>query len=106
MEQVCDFKDRGNKQFRAGCAHEAIDLYSQAIAIYSELDEQHHTLELKSDIAGVYSNRAACFLKLNRYSEVISDCDAALSIDGSRIKALYRRAMVGFVKRSVTLLIH
>jgi tetratricopeptide (TPR) repeat protein len=53
----------------------------------------------KSRLAGtndtavlLYQNRAACNLKLGFYDQCITDCNNALEINPSSIKALYRRA--------------
>jgi len=38
------------------------------------------------------ANRAACWLKLERYEDAVKDCDAALAIDATYVKAYARRA--------------
>jgi serine/threonine-protein phosphatase 5 len=39
----------------------------------------------------LYSNLAACHLKLENYGSVISNCDKALQLDAGNVKAMYRR---------------
>ena len=36
--------------------------------------------------------RALCYLSVKQFREAVRDCDEALVMDGSNIKALYRRA--------------
>lgn len=36
--------------------------------------------------------RALCYLSVKQYKDAVRDCDEALMIDSSNIKALYRRA--------------
>jgi import receptor subunit TOM70 len=39
-----------------------------------------------------YSNRAACYANLGKSDDVIADCNEALKLDPTYIKALNRRA--------------
>ena len=73
-------KDRGNALYAKGDYHAAIAEYNQC-AILLPLDP----LPL--------SNRAQCWLKLQQWSEADRDCSAALELDATNVKALYRRAM-------------
>lgn len=36
--------------------------------------------------------RALCYLSVKQYKDAVRDCDEALMMDSSNIKALYRRA--------------
>jgi protein unc-45 len=38
-------------------------------------------------------NRAAAYLKLEKYNKVVKDCDAAIEISPTDPKALFRRAV-------------
>lgn len=42
--------------------------------------------------AVLYANRAACCLELQQYKEAVTDCSAAIDIDGAYLKAWHRRA--------------
>ena len=44
------------------------------------------------DAATCLANRAACWLKLERYEDAARDCDEAIAIDGTYAKAYARRA--------------
>ncbi|XP_068425516.1 sperm-associated antigen 1-like [Clinocottus analis] len=61
--------------------------YQDALGRYSEC------LKLKPEECAVYTNRALCYLKLERFAEAKQDCDAALRVEPANKKAFYRRAL-------------
>ncbi|XP_061571802.1 sperm-associated antigen 1-like [Cololabis saira] len=61
--------------------------YPEALGKYTEC------LKLKPEECAIYTNRALCYLKLERFGEAKQDCDAALKLDPANKKAFYRRAM-------------
>jgi tetratricopeptide (TPR) repeat protein len=72
-------KAQGNEAFGAARYEEAVGLYTDA------LGHAPHSSVL-------YSNRALALLKLHAYAEAEEDCDAALLVDGTAVKAWLRRA--------------
>ncbi|WFD30500.1 protein-serine/threonine phosphatase [Malassezia sp. CBS 17886] len=72
-------KDAGNKLFVKGD-------YTQAKAQYSE------AIALDSKSAVLWSNRAACELKLEQHGLAIADASKAIELDVQFTKAYYRRA--------------
>ena len=74
-----DLKSRGNTHFKEKDYESAIKNYSDAI-------------QLRNDDSILYSNRAQCYLNLERYYEAIEDCDNALRLNPLFTKAFYRRA--------------
>nr|CAB3267510.1 protein unc-45 homolog B-like [Phallusia mammillata] len=76
-----ELKEEGNKFFKAGEYVEAAKCYSDAI---SQCEDKNEKLVY-------YKNRAACYLKLDRYQEAVDDSTKALTISGSDTKALFRR---------------
>ncbi|XP_065184139.1 stress-induced-phosphoprotein 1-like [Sycon ciliatum] len=62
-----DFKAKGNAAMQAGNAEQAVDFYTQGIAI----DGNNHVL---------YSNRSAAYAKLNRFSDALEDAQKTTSI--------------------------
>ncbi|XP_043931099.1 sperm-associated antigen 1 [Protopterus annectens] len=79
-ELFLKFKQEGNNCVKSGNYEEGIKSYCEC-------------LKLKRDECAIYTNRALCYLKLNKYEESKNDCDLALQLEPSNIKALYRRAM-------------
>jgi tetratricopeptide (TPR) repeat protein len=70
-----------------------------------------NSLEADPDNAVVYANRAMVFLKQERLERAEEDCSRSILIDGSYVKARYRRGLVRFkrgkysdVSESVSLL--
>ncbi|KAM9724544.1 sperm-associated antigen 1 [Menidia menidia] len=61
--------------------------YQDALGMYTEC------LKLKPEECAIYTNRALCYLKVERFSDAKRDCDAALKLEPTNKKAFYRRAM-------------
>ncbi|KAM9814041.1 mitochondrial import receptor subunit TOM34 [Neosynchiropus ocellatus] len=80
-------KQAGNECFKKGQYGEATGLYSQAI---KEL-EKSRTKNL-DDLAVLYSNRAASYLKDGNCSECVKDCNTSLESSPFNVKSLLRRA--------------
>ncbi|XP_041964279.1 sperm-associated antigen 1 [Alosa sapidissima] len=74
------FKSDGNEFVKKGRYEEAVGKYSEC-------------LKLKSNECAIYTNRALCFVKLDRFAEAKQDCDAALALEPENKKAFYRRAL-------------
>uniref|UniRef100_A0A8C6SHX3 Sperm associated antigen 1a n=1 Tax=Neogobius melanostomus TaxID=47308 RepID=A0A8C6SHX3_9GOBI len=73
-------KQEGNDLVKNGHFQEAAEKYTQCLA-------------LQPNECAVYTNRAICFLKVNRFEEAKQDCDSALELEPSNKKAFYRRAL-------------
>ena len=71
-------KDKGNEEFRAR-------EFSAAVRCYTL------SLLYKPGVAATHCNRAAAYLKLKRYEDVVTDCNSALSFQPGYVKALSRR---------------
>lgn len=81
-DKAVEFKEEGNAAFKAGDWTDAIEAYTKAI----KFGEQHKQL------ATFYKNRAAAYLKLEKFEQVVRDCDKALELEPNEPKALFRRA--------------
>ncbi|KZT66949.1 TPR-like protein [Daedalea quercina L-15889] len=75
-------KARGNAAYSGRDFGTAIDLYTRAIDVTPKPEPVF------------YSNRAACYINMSPpdYDKVVVDCNEALKLDASYIKALNRRA--------------
>ncbi|ESP00556.1 hypothetical protein LOTGIDRAFT_112670 [Lottia gigantea] len=79
-------RDKGNSFFASGD-------YQSAISVYS------HAIRLNPNIPGLYSNRAACHLKIRNFFKAVEDSSKALELltpavpqnAASRVKAHIRR---------------
>ena len=86
LVEARSYKEDGNKLFRAGNYEEAASKYSLAI------EKCPTSQEGLQDVAILRKNRAACWLKLKKHDDAISDCLNALEIVPGDSKALYRLA--------------
>lgn len=77
-----EWKEEGNVEFNKGNWSEALSCYTNALKL---------TNEDNSEKAIYYKNRAATYLKQEKYNKAIEDCDEALKISPNDPKALFRR---------------
>ncbi|XP_065649315.1 tetratricopeptide repeat protein 1-like [Hydra vulgaris] len=85
-EDSKSLKEEGNTFFSKGEYEPAIDLYSQGIAKCPKCFSK--TLSI------LYSNRSACYMKLDETELAINDCSSALEHDHYYTKARLRRAQI------------
>ncbi|XP_067649303.1 sperm-associated antigen 1-like isoform X2 [Haliotis asinina] len=78
-EKFDKLKSSGNKHVQKGEYQQAVECYTGCI-------------DALPDRVVSYTNRALCYLKLNKPQDAISDCDEALKREKENTKALYRRA--------------
>jgi len=74
-------KLKGNDCFKKGDWANAVKFYTEA-------------LKRNPNDAKIYSNRAACYTKLNAFDLTIKDCDSSIAIDPNFVKAYLRKANV------------
>uniref|UniRef100_T1H3A6 Uncharacterized protein n=1 Tax=Megaselia scalaris TaxID=36166 RepID=T1H3A6_MEGSC len=65
---VLEFKEKGNESFKNGKWEEAIEYYTKAI-----INGEHH-----KQLAVLYKNRAAAYLKINDFDSALADSTATL----------------------------
>lgn len=80
---VDDLRQKGNDLFKKGDYSKAKEVYAAALTVAND-DTMKCTL---------LSNKAFCHLKLDECSHCIEDCTAALTINPTHAKCLYRRAV-------------
>ncbi|XP_062131655.1 RNA polymerase II-associated protein 3 [Drosophila sulfurigaster albostrigata] len=73
-----DIKDRGNNYVKQADYERAIEAYTEAVEVYPY-------------DAIYFINRALCHLKLERYGNCVDDCESAIALDKTCVKAYYRR---------------
>ncbi|XP_046906532.1 sperm-associated antigen 1A isoform X2 [Hypomesus transpacificus] len=81
-QEACftSFKQAGNDLVRKGHFQEALEKYNEC-------------LQIKPGECSILTNRAICYLRLDRCEEARQDCDAALQLEPTNKKAFYRRAL-------------
>lgn len=83
-EQAQKYKTEGNKLFRENSYKEAVEYYSRAI--------NNCPFSFFKERSIMYSNRAACYLHLEKFEEAIKDCSRAVELNPQYLKAIMRRA--------------
>ncbi|KAI0380936.1 hypothetical protein F5Y04DRAFT_256313 [Hypomontagnella monticulosa] len=83
VQKLERMKEEGNTDYKAGKWQAAFDKYSAAL----EVDPTNRGTNSK-----LYNNRAMCRIKLKQYEEAIDDCDRAVSLDASYLKARKTKA--------------
>ena len=84
LQKALKAKESGNVHFKAKRYDEATKAYSEAIEVCPKGCKEASVF---------YSNRAACWLKLEKYDHALSDTNSALVVAPNDVKALYRRAL-------------
>jgi len=77
-----ELKEAGNAAYKSGDLDTALAHYTEGLSISKDEKEQ----------SVLYKNRAAVNLKIEKYDDVISDCDKALELVPRDPKSLFRRA--------------
>jgi len=84
--QSLELKKEGNSHFVESRWEEAAKCYTKAL------------LECPPSFAATraifYSNRAACFIKMDQSEQAIADCSKAIDLDPNYAKAYFRRAQL------------
>ncbi|XP_057685990.1 mitochondrial import receptor subunit TOM70-like [Corythoichthys intestinalis] len=76
--------NKGNKYFEAGKYENAIQCFTEAIALCPT--------EQKSDLSTFYQNRAAAYEQQMKWTKVVQDCSQAVTLNPPYMEALFRRA--------------
>ena len=76
-------KEEGNNLFKMGKFQNAIETYTQALAV----DPSNRSTNSK-----ILQNRALCYIKIKDYGPAIADCNRALELDPSYNKARKTKA--------------
>lgn len=83
VQKLDRMKEEGNGHFKSGRYQQAVDVYTQAL----DVDPLN-----KGTNSKILNNRAMCYSKLKKHKDAIGDCDAALKLDPSYVKARKTKA--------------
>ncbi|KAK2074376.1 hypothetical protein P8C59_008584 [Phyllachora maydis] len=83
VQKLDRMKDEGNTEYKAGRWQAAVDKYTAAL----EIDPSN-----KGTNSKILQNRALCRLKLKQFDDAVSDCDKAIALDSSYLKARKTKA--------------
>lgn len=86
LAQANEAKLEGNKLFADSQYEEALLKYELALKVAPDIPA---SVELRSICHG---NRAICFLKMGNYQDTIKECNRALELNSTYMKALVRRS--------------
>jgi tetratricopeptide (TPR) repeat protein len=105
QEQASKLKEKGNVAFKECDYAQASLFYSQAIEILENIvtdstqgdnaSEEYQKLaqDCKEVLCTIYSNRAACALKLGDHELALSDTNSCLQFDSENVKANFRKGL-------------
>lgn len=83
QQRAMELKEEANALYRAEKLKQALEVYEQALNLLDEGDATR---------AMIHSNRAACFMKLGCYADVVAEAGRSLALDGKSHKAYWHRA--------------
>jgi tetratricopeptide (TPR) repeat protein len=96
-------KEKGNIAFKECDYAQATLFYSQAVEILENIvtetlsdtspDQKKLHDECREVLCVIYSNRAACALKLGDHQLALTDANACLELDPDNIKANFRKGL-------------
>lgn len=89
QELVKNLYDEGNDKFREGSWAEALNQYTEALNVADYASEEINIVD--GVLEKLYANRAACYLNLGLYNQVLEDCDKALQLNHNNYRVLFRK---------------
>ncbi|XP_067912525.1 zinc finger CCCH domain-containing protein 7A isoform X2 [Heterodontus francisci] len=89
QDLVRNLYDEGNDKFRECKWADALNQYTEALNVADYASEEISIVN--GVIEKLYANRAACYLNMGLYNQVLDDCDKALQLNHNNYRALYRK---------------
>ncbi|CAB4066538.1 LON peptidase N-terminal domain and RING finger protein 1 [Lepeophtheirus salmonis] len=78
--KAVELKNEGNKKFKRGNLHEALEAYSEAC-------------KLNPNDASLHNNRSNAYFKINEYEAALKDAETAIKLRPNWTKAYYRKSV-------------
>ena len=100
LEQAESAKNRGSEFFQKGKYPLALKQYkrvTQLVGPFVASDERNEKKDAL--LLAAYLNQAMTYLKLEQASQTISQCDLALEMDPSSVKAYFRRGLANYAMK-------
>lgn len=97
-EEITMYKSDGHRYFREGKHEDALHSYGMALALLPSPNKKQSNKQfadhygLEAERALLHANRAACFLKIGAFENVIAETTLSLKFEPKHVKSLYRRA--------------
>ncbi|XP_040573143.1 protein unc-45 homolog B [Lepeophtheirus salmonis] len=85
LNKLTELKDAGNEAYKLGDLVGAISLYEKGIKAYNQKEDKD------SDLAAIYKNLAAVYVKKEDWEAVVKQASKCLEITPNDPKALFRR---------------
>lgn len=99
------YKDEANSKFASGHFRHAQDMYTKAIDMLVQADDD---AEVQILLSALYANRSATHLMLREFSATVEDASRATEIDPFYVKAYHRKSkaliQLGFFEEAVRVL--
>ena len=93
LRRIISCKEKGDTFFRDGLYERSAARYASCLTIDAEGEKINRAENAGGKLHAVlHCNRAACFMALEKYSEAIDECCAALRIESHYMKAILRLA--------------
>eukprot|EP00731_Ephydatia_muelleri_P031993 Em0023g500a len=86
-------KEKGTNYFKSSKFGLAVKLYERASELVkkSSTPKDDEEAVFKETRLALFLNLAACYLKLNDATKALQQCDEALKLDGTKVKAYFRK---------------
>lgn len=94
IKEECEMqKKKGNEAFSSGEYAQAVLFYTLGLDKVAELQSTTNSANLDDVAPILYSNRAACFLKLGHHEKALDDTNKSIQLNPTYVKAIFRKGL-------------